>query len=248
MYLFWQGGNLFASAMIFLALVGWQEYVVMMKQKGLQPLTLMGGSLILALSLSAWFFGIAHLTPLVFLALSAVLSLVVLNYAHFVFLDAMYNLLGIIYIGIPFAHFILLRLLPDSTGMQYFAMAMVGTWACDTTAYFGGTRWGRHKLCPPISPAKSVEGALFGFFGCIVATLITGYYMEFSWLDSLVCGSLVGVFCQLGDLVESALKRHMGVKDSGRFFPGHGGVLDRVDSLLFSVPAVYYYLVYIAGR
>ena len=234
--------------MIFLALVGWYEYVAMMKQKGLHPLTLLGGSLILALSVSAWLYGIAHLTPLVFLALSAVLSLVVLNYTHFVFLDAMYNLLGIIYIGIPFAHFIGLRLLPDSMGMQYFAMAMIGTWACDTTAYFGGTRWGRHKLCPPISPAKSVEGALFGFFGCIVATLITGYYMEFSWLDSLVCGSLVGVFCQLGDLVESALKRHMGVKDSGRFFPGHVGVLDRVDSLLFSVPAVYYYLVFVAGK
>lgn len=234
--------------MIFLALVGWYEYVVMMRHKGLKPLTLLGGSLILALTVSAWFFGIAHLTPLIFLALSAVLSLVVLNYAHFVFLDAMYNLLGIIYIGIPFAHFIGLRLLPDSMGMQYFAMAMIGTWACDTTAYFGGTRWGRHKLCPPISPAKSVEGALFGFLGCIVATLITGYYMEFLWMDSLVCGSLVGVFCQLGDLVESALKRHMGVKDSGRFFPGHGGVLDRVDSLLFSVPAVYYYLVFVAGK
>lgn len=234
--------------MIFLALAGWHEYVVMMRQKGIQPLTLLGGSQILALTVSALFFGIAQLTPIVFLALSVILSMVVINYKRFVFLDAMYNLLGVLYIGVPFAHFIGLRLLPDSTGMQYFAMAMIGTWACDTTAYFGGTRWGRHKLCPPISPAKSIEGALFGFFGCIAATLITGYYMELSWFNSLACGSLVGIFCQLGDLVESALKRHMGVKDSGRFFPGHGGVLDRVDSLLFSVPAVYYYLILVAGR
>ncbi len=234
--------------MIFLALAGWHEYVVMMRHKGLQPLTLLGGSLILALTVSAWLFGIAQLTPIVFLALSVVLSMVVLNYSRFVFLDAMYNLLGVFYIGVPFAHFIVLRLLSDNLGMQYFAMAMIGTWACDTTAYFGGTRWGRHKLCPPISPAKSVEGALFGFLGCIVATMITGYYMELSWFDSFACGSLVGIFCQLGDLVESALKRHMGVKDSGRFFPGHGGVLDRVDSLLFSVPAVYYYLILVAGR
>ena len=234
--------------MIFLALAGWHEYTVMMKQKGLQPLTLLGGCLLLAMTGSAWLYGIAQLTPIIFLALSVILSMVVLDYNRFVFSDAIYNLLGIIYIGIPFAHFIALRLLPDSAGVQYFAMAMIGTWACDTTAYFGGTRWGRHKLCPPISPAKSVEGALFGFFGCIVATLITGHYMELSWIDRLACGSLVGVFCQLGDLVETALKRHMGVKDSGRFFPGHGGVLDRVDSLLFSIPAVYYYLFLTAGR
>jgi phosphatidate cytidylyltransferase len=137
--------------------------------------------------------------------------------------------------------------MPDETGMKYFAIAMLGTWASDTAAYFGGTRWGRHKLCPPISPAKSVEGALFGFAGCIVTIMFAGAYLGFSLTDRLACGSVVGIFCQLGDLVESAIKRHMGVKDSGRFFPGHGGVLDRVDSLLFSIPAVYYYLVYVAG-
>lgn len=248
LYIFWQGGGLFAIAMTFLALVGWYEYVAMLKQKKIKPLAILCGGLLLAMPVTAWFYGIAQLTPLVFAAFSLVFSMVVLDYKRFSFSDAMYNLVGVLYIGIPFAHFIGLRLLPDSLGMQYFAMAMIGTWACDTTAYFGGTRWGRHKLCPPISPAKSVEGAIFGFVGCLIATVITGHYINVPLVDRLICGTIVGVFCQLGDLVESALKRHMGVKDSGRFFPGHGGVLDRVDSLLFSIPAVYYYLIFAAGR
>ena len=234
--------------MIILALAGWYEYVAMLKHKKVFPLETLGALLLLAMPVAVWFYGIAQVTPYIFLALAIILSMVVLKYHQFTFSDAMYNMLGVFYIGIPFSHFIALRLMPDSLGMQYFAMALIGTWACDTTAYFGGTRWGRHKLCPPISPAKSVEGALFGFFGCLAATLITGHYMELPLTDRLFCGVIVGVFCQLGDLVESALKRHMGVQDSGRFFPGHGGVLDRVDSLLFSVPAVYYYLTMAAGR
>jgi phosphatidate cytidylyltransferase len=161
---------------------------------------------------------------------------------------AAYNLLGICYIAIPFAHFIALRLFPDTIGMKFFALAMLGTWACDTVAYFGGTRWGRHKLCPSVSPAKSVEGAILGFAGCLAVTLISGHYLHLAWQHGLVSGIVIGITCQLGDLVESAIKRHMGVKDSGRFFPGHGGVLDRVDSLLFSVPAVYYYLIFFVNR
>ena len=248
LYVFWQGGSLFAACMLFLALAGWYEYVQMMNAKSFRSLPIIGGLCVLALVGMTWLHGLGQLAPLSFAALSVILSLTVLNYNHFTVPDAAYNLLGVFYVGIPFAHIIALRLFPGTMGMKYFAMAMLGTWACDTVAYFGGTRWGRHKLCPPISPAKSVEGAVFGFFGCIAATMIAGYYMDLSVADRVFCGSLVGVFCQLGDLVESAIKRNMGVKDSGQFFPGHGGVLDRVDSLLFSVPAVYYYLVFLAGH
>jgi phosphatidate cytidylyltransferase len=248
LYLFWQGGVVFATGMLFLALAAWVEYVQMMKMKSLRPLALMGGFSVAAIVGITWLHGLAQLAPLSSAVLFLVLSLTVVNSNRFGIPDAAYNMLGIFYIGIPFAHIIALRLMPGSLGMKYFAVAMLGTWACDTAAYFGGTRWGRHKLCPSISPAKSVEGAIFGFFGCIAVALIAGHYMQLAWLDRILCGSVVGISCQLGDLVESAFKRHMGVKDSGRFFPGHGGVLDRVDSLLFSIPAVYYYLVFLAGR
>lgn len=249
LYLFWQGGVVFAAGMLFLALVAWFEYIQMMKTKALRPVAWAGGACVLSMIVFTWQYGLAQVAPLAFFSFFLVLSLTVVNCKKFAIPDAAYNLLGIFYIGIPFAHFIALRLFPGSLGMKYFAVAMLGTWACDTVAYFGGTRWGRHKLCPSISPAKSVEGAVFGFFGCIAAALAAGHFMQISLMDRIMCGSLVGLSCQLGDLVESAFKRHMGVKDSGRFFPGHGGVLDRVDSLLFSVPAVYYYLIWVAtGR
>ena len=247
-YVFWKGGTIFALAMIFLALAAWVEYLQMSGKKSIRTAPVTGGVFVLAMLGISWVQGLQNLVPIVFFAMAAILSMTVLNYNNFAMEDAAYSLLGVFYVGVPFAHFIALRLNPDMIGMKYFAMAMLGTWACDTTAYFGGTRWGRHKLCPPISPAKSIEGAVFGFAGCIAASLVVGHFMDIPLQDRFFCGSLIGVFCQIGDLVESAVKRHMGVKDSGRFFPGHGGVLDRVDSLLFSIPATYYYLIFLSGR
>jgi phosphatidate cytidylyltransferase len=234
--------------MLFLSLAAWNEYTQMLKIKNRRPVLLIGGVCVLAMGCISWIYGLDQLVPLSFATFFLILSLTVLNSHCFAMQDAAYNLLGVFYIGFPFAHIIALRLLPGSLGMKYFAVAMLGTWACDTAAYFGGTRWGRHKLCPAVSPAKSVEGAIFGFFGCIATVLIAGHIMQLPWMDRVLCGSVVGISCQLGDLVESAIKRDMGVKDSGRFFPGHGGVLDRVDSLLFSVPAAYYYLVVFTVR
>lgn len=248
LYLFWQGGAIFAIGMMVLALAGWYEYVQMLKVNSQRPASSLGTLCVFAIVFLSWQYGLELIAPLSFAALFLILSMTVILNSKFAISDAAYNLLGIFYIGIPFAHFIALRAFSDSLGLKYFALAMLGTWACDTTAYFGGTRWGRHKLCPSVSPAKSIEGAAFGFVGCLAVALIAGYYMELSWINSAMCGCVVGISCQLGDLVESAFKRHMGVKDSGRFFPGHGGVLDRVDSLLFSVPAVYYYLILLTGR
>ena len=248
MYVFWRGEVLFAACMLFLAIAAWYEYVQMMKNKSIRSAPMIGGFFVLATVAMAWLQGLQNLSALMFGAMICTLSLTVVCYEQYTINDAVYNLTGILYIGVPFAHFILLRSVPDLVGMKFFALAMLGTWACDTTAYFGGTRWGRHKLCPPVSPAKSVEGAVFGFVGCIIACLLVGFTLDVAWKDSFVCGALIGVTCQLGDLAESAIKRHMGVKDSGRFFPGHGGVLDRVDSLLFSVPAAYYYLIFLSGR
>lgn len=247
-YVFWQGGVLFAVCMIFLAMASWYEYLQMMKNKAIRTAPIIGGFFVLAIVIAAWIQGLQNISIFLCGAMAVILSMTVLNYSSFTVNDAAYNLLGIFYIGVPFAHFILLRLIPDALGMKLFALAMLGTWACDSVAFFGGTRWGRHKLCPPISPAKSVEGAVFGFFGCVVACLFLGFYLDLSIWSSVFCGGLIGLTCQVGDLVESAIKRYMGVKDSGRFFPGHGGVLDRVDSLLFSIPAAYYYLIYLSGK
>lgn len=248
LFVFWQGGVAFAAGMLFLALAAWNEYGQMMSNNSLRPPILLGGICVFAIVAVTWLYGLQHLSPLVLFILLIVLSHSVVNCQSFAIEEAAYSLLGILYCGIPFAYFIALRLSPDPNGLKFFALAMLGTWACDTTAYFGGTKWGKNKLRPTISPAKTVEGAFFGFAGSVAVSLLAGHYMQISWLDSFLCGSITGLFCQLGDLAESAVKRHMGVKDSGRFFPGHGGVLDRVDSLLFSVPAMYYYLIWFSGQ
>ncbi len=135
-------------------------------------------------------------------------------------------------------HFLLLRSEPQ--GLALLLLVLLGTWATDTGAYFIGVRWGRHQLAPRISPNKSVEGACAGI---LLAALVTQYVnnrLQLGLLPGWLMGIGIGVAAALGDLFESALKREAGVKDSGWILPGHGGVLDRIDSLLFSVPVVYY--------
>ena len=117
-------------------------------------------------------------------------------------------------------------------------------WMCDTAAYFGGLTLGRHKLFESVSPKKTWEGAVFGYvFSVLTMLLAQRMFLDYmSSLDAVVLGSIVGIFGQLGDLVESKFKRDAGVKDSSSLIPGHGGVYDRFDSLVFVAPIVYLYV------
>jgi phosphatidate cytidylyltransferase len=120
-------------------------------------------------------------------------------------------------------------------------------WTCDSVAYFIGRKFGKHKLFERVSPNKTWEGAIGGFIGAVTAFLVAGAialpYMSLG--HALICGCIIGVFGQLGDLVESLLKRDADVKDSSSLIPGHGGVLDRFDSLLFVAPLIFFYLDFI---
>jgi phosphatidate cytidylyltransferase len=120
----------------------------------------------------------------------------------------------------------------------------VTIWMCDTAAYFGGVTLGRHRLFERVSPKKSWEGAIFGFVAALL-TMLAARALVLDYLrvqDALVIGAIVGVFGQIGDLVESRFKRDAGVKDSSNIIPGHGGVYDRFDSLVFVAPIVYLYI------
>ncbi|MCD6233744.1 MAG: phosphatidate cytidylyltransferase [Candidatus Marinimicrobia bacterium] len=131
----------------------------------------------------------------------------------------------------------------EGARILYIMLAMI--WICDTLAYFLGSAYGTVKLSPTISPNKTWEGAIAGFIGSLVVGLVAaryGWIKSFTWWDYLVLLLIAGIFGQLGDLVESALKRHIGVKDTSRLLLDHGGALDRLDSLAFTGPIVYFYL------
>ncbi|MCC6396605.1 MAG: phosphatidate cytidylyltransferase [Bacteroidetes bacterium] len=123
----------------------------------------------------------------------------------------------------------------------------IAVWVCDSAAYFAGRAFGRHKLFPRVSPNKTWEGALAGFAGAITSFVVmkTIALPYLTVMESLICGALVGIFGQLGDLAESLLKRDAGVKDSSSVIPGHGGMLDRFDSIAMASPVLFLYLDFI---
>jgi len=146
------------------------------------------------------------------------------------------------YVPVLFSYIVLLHAVPN--GHKLVFMVLLMTMLCDSSAYFTGTRWGRHRLYPSVSPKKSIEGAVGGICGAILAALASKwiYVPEFSVVAALGFGVVIGISAQIGDLFESLLKRSAQIKDSGQLFPGHGGMLDRLDSLLFAFPLAYLYV------
>lgn len=149
------------------------------------------------------------------------------------------TLFGVWWIGLALAHAVLLRELPDGGGI--LVDVLVGTFIGDTGAYFGGRMYGRRALAARISPNKTVEGLLIGMLFAIAATWFAGLYQD--WLsgrDALLIGLGVALAAPLGDLFESLVKRDAGAKDTGRLFGAHGGALDRLDAVFFTIPTAYY--------
>jgi phosphatidate cytidylyltransferase len=161
--------------------------------------------------------------------------------------DAALVVTGMLYVGLTLSYLVVVRLLPDGASLLFFLLLV--TWAADTAAYYVGTLYGRRKLAPRISPKKTVEGLAGGVIGATIVACVARWIFlpEFSLVDTLVLALLLTAAGLWGDLVESAIKRSANVKDSGGLLPGHGGMLDRLDSLLFTAPAFYYYVTFM-GR
>jgi phosphatidate cytidylyltransferase len=150
------------------------------------------------------------------------------------------TLLGIVWIGIPLVHAVLLRDLPNH-GAALMVDVLVGTFAADTGAYAVGRMFGSHRIAPSLSPNKTLEGLVGGFLIGTMAFWFAGLYQNWlSGTDALIIGACVAAAAPLGDLFESMVKRDLAVKDSGRFFGEHGGVLDRLDAAIFTVVVGYY--------
>ena len=163
------------------------------------------------------------------------------------FLSWVWTTAGILYIGWLLSHFVALRGL--ECGREWVLFALFVTFTYDTGAYFVGRALGRHRLAPGISPGKSWEGAIGGLITAIGISLLLVWLLDLplDYGQTILLAMLVSVFGQIGDLFESMFKRNMGVKDSGKSMPGHGGFLDRMDSVVFAVVVVYYYVMLVVN-
>ncbi|MEN2766415.1 phosphatidate cytidylyltransferase [Ornithinibacillus xuwenensis] len=176
------------------------------------------------------------------------LAYTVLLKNKFTFDDVGVILLAVLYVGMGFFYFLETRNMSDGNGLAQIFFALLVIWATDTGAYFSGRAIGKHKLWPEISPNKTVEGAIGGILlASIVGVVFHSIYpFPYGVFSVIMISILVSVFGQIGDLVESAFKRHYHVKDSGKILPGHGGILDRFDSAIFVFPVLHFILQFVS--
>jgi len=244
-----RGGVFFLGLVDLVILLGLREFYVLMRAKGYQPFESLGYFCALAISAYAWRQGVA--VPLILTA-----SLLAIMVREVFRGDPSHSLthmavtvFGIMYVGWLGSHLVMLRELPaqqgapGSVGADMVFFAALVTWATDTGAYLAGVAVGRHPLAPRISPKKTREGALGGLVAASLAGWLCarGFASFVTPLSGALLGLAAGVVGQLGDLVESLIKRDAGTKDTAELIPGHGGVLDRFDSMLFVVPVFYYW-------
>ena len=232
------GGYYLFGLAVVLAVLGLHEYYTIVRPY--RPNLLVGFLAGLGVLAGAFFMGLEGI-------LAGLAALVILTFFWSLFGELGAHLVGrmavtgfgVLWVAVGFAYLLLLRALEQ--GLTLTILVMACTMLSDTFAYFVGRAMGRHRMAPRISPNKSVEGAIGGLVGAVVAALVVKIYSP--WLpamEAVILGLIIGVVGQWGDLFESAFKRDFRVKDSGRILPGHGGILDRFDSILFAGFVAYW--------
>ncbi len=241
------GGIFIALGLGFLGAVGYWEYATMMREIGHRPLMGIGVLTAAALPLSVLGLGfpLAWVVAVVAIAISAAVATFRLPPSERPLSNAAVTVFGALYLGGLLSFGVPLRewFLPDRVeGTLLFFYPVVVTWATDTGAYTGGKLFGRRQMSPTISPNKTVEGGVAGILTGAVAAVLYGLWVlpsAGSAGRAMLFGLLIAILAIVGDLVESALKRECGQKDSSALLPGHGGFLDRLDSLLWTIPGAF---------
>ncbi len=235
---------LFGTVMVLAGALGQWEFTGMFERAGVQTLRMLGliGGLVVTASFA--------LPVSESLAFSAVLigllgaGLLRREPGRSAWEPVAVTLLGICYVNWLLGYTFWLRDL--DAGVEWILLLVSVTWLGETAAYLVGSTLGRHKLAPVISPRKTIEGAVAQLVASVLAALGARavFFPALSLVNAIVVGVLLGVSGQIGDLIESAIKRSAGTKDTGRLIPGHGGMLDRIDSLLVNTPVLFYYAAY----
>ena len=244
------GGNLLWAALLVISLIGMFElYRVVKIEK-----TLLGAvGYLAAVGYALWLLlGEGEVTFLfVIAALILTLAVYMFTFPKFHADQVMTAFFGIFYVTVMLFHLYRIRLLDNG---YLVWLVFVGSWGCDTSAYCVGMLIGKHKLAPVLSPKKSVEGAVGGVAGSVLLGLLFGSVFRTPLAEifanpavscAIVCG-VAAVISQIGDLAASAIKRNYEVKDYGKLIPGHGGILDRFDSVIFVAPVIYYTILFLA--
>ncbi len=240
----WLGEPWFSLLVAIWGLLAVLEFYRLVAAAKVPPLIYFGliGTLVFILSPHFVSYGITLPVMLTSLIVLSLVWLVLRPQKEQAFASWVWTMAGMLYVGWLLSYFIALRGLDD--GRDWVFLALFTTFGSDSSAFFVGRVLGKHRLAPHISPGKTWEGAIAGVFSAIIISLflVNLLSLPLGYGGAMLLGLLVSVFSQLGDLVESLLKRNMGVKDSGKLISGHGGFLDRIDSVVFAGVVVYYFV------
>lgn len=242
--LVWAGLYPFACLVIPFAVVGQHEFQNFAEQKGFRPGRKLCISMTILLLGCSVFYPVEIVNQLMLAGMLVTFTIMLLRPEKRVssLVDTALATLGVVYVGWFFSFLLQLRKLPD--GAALITLLLVGSAFTDMGGYFVGRKYGRTKLYPRVSPKKTVEGAIGGLFTSIGACCFVGFLTGLSYQHCAAAGVIIAIAGSFGDLFESSLKRDVGVKDSGTAIPGHGGALDRFDSLAFAAPIFYLYAVH----
>ena len=251
------GGPVYDVLITLLALLGWREFVLLGKAKHVRMSIIWGyiSMLLLMIALACYQYILA--IAILVLSLFANYMLCTFGENKYSMASVSFSVFGLLYVGIGMISLLMIR--HDSIYMSLTMpfelhnwgtitlwLLLFTTWASDTFAYFAGRAFGKRKIVPSISPNKTLEGFIGGFIGCIITGAVFSYIVGIPWWMGIHVGMISGILAPLGDLFESKIKRLCNVKDSGTLLPGHGGVLDRFDSLLFAAPITLVYILLFA--
>lgn len=239
-----KGGLALLALLVFMLAAGSKEYVEMLNHKGFYP-SLKVIYLTQAILASVVYFKRFDLVAIT-LTICAMCSFmwVLFRGRQPYIANVATTLLGMVYCGWFPLHLIFLRDLSCDkydSGLGFVVLMFTAILLTDVGCYYVGTKLGKNKLAPIISPNKTIEGSIGGMICAIIGAVIIGYFIELPWYMAVIAGIICTVFAQIGDLCESLIKRDAGVKDSGSSLPGHGGFLDRCDSFVLTLPIMYYF-------